>query len=203
MSRNAWAYVDAAGRRLISVSEVLRMAGLVDFSSIPEATLETARQRGVDVHGFIEGLVTGMLDEDMAPDPRIAPYVGAWHKFRLATGFLPSSSEVRVLNQTYGYAGTLDLLGEMGGSGWLLDIKATAAVPSEAACQTIAYRMALSDQEPTESGGKRKRGVIHLRRDGTWALVEHKNDREDQHNFLSALRVAQWRLAHGLVSLED
>jgi hypothetical protein len=185
--RNAWAYVDSAGRRIPSVTECLRLAGLVDLDGIPVATLETARQRGKDVHAWIESSVLGLLD-DVTPDPRIAGYVEAWEKFRVATGFASTDTELRVVHATYGYAGTIDLLGTIGGDAWLLDVKATAQVPPEAALQTAGYRMAL--------GEPRRRGVIHVRRDGGWSLVEHRNHREDEADFLAALRIAVWRLRH-------
>lgn len=192
--RNTFAY-SLDGRRVPSVTEILRLAGLVDLSGIPEHRLEVARERGKDVHSYVEGLVRGDLDDELVPDPRIAPYIEAWRRFRDETGFGPEAAEVRVLNRRYGYAGTIDLLGGMSGSAWLLDLKATYAVPPEAALQTAGYRMA--------EGTGRRRGVLHLRANGTYALVEYRDHVADEAAFVGALHVALWKLRAGLARLED
>lgn len=197
MSRNSFAYVDGAGRRLVSVTEALKIAGLVDLSNIPSATLERARQRGVDTHSFVEGIALGLIDDE-TPDPRIEGYVTGFRRFVAESGFVTSAAEHRVIHATYGYAGTIDLLGEIGAAAWLLDLKATASIPPEAKPQTAAYRMALM-----LTSAPRRRGVLHLRPDGAYRLDEHKNHREDEQDFLAALRIAKWKLRHQLARLED
>lgn len=197
-SRNTFGYVDGDGRRLVSVTEALKLAGLVDLSMIPAETLERARQRGQDVHAFCEGIALGLLDDE-APDPRIDGYVVGFRRFLSETSFKAEAAEQRVVHAVYGFAGTIDLLGAIGSASWLLDLKATAALPPEAKPQTAAYRMAKALAEKTP----RRRGVLHLRPDGTYRLDEHKDHRTDEGDFLAALRVAQWRLRHGLARLED
>ena len=61
------------GVRLPSVTEVLSIAGLTDFSGVPPGVLEKARVRGTQVHEITEWIDDGLtigevfgLDEDDA-----------------------------------------------------------------------------------------------------------------------------------------
>ena len=202
MSRNAFAYANAAGARLPSVTEVMKLAGIgEEFSAVPAGTLERARERGSDAHAWVEGIVKGWIDDEDPPQ-HIAGLVAAFLRFRDETRFEARECEATLVNETHGYAGTLDLFGLMGGAAvpWVLDMKCTAQVPVSAAVQTAAYRMAVPNAWAARSA---RRGVLHLRRDGTYQLVEHRDHRGDEHDFLAALRVANWRLRNGLAQLED
>lgn len=200
MTRNAFAYASAAGVRLPSVTEVMKIAGIgEDFSSVSAGTLERARERGSDAHAWVEGIVKGWIDDEDPPE-HIAGLVAGFHRFRGDTAFEAIECEATVVSETHGYAGTLDLFGKLGGALWVLDMKCTAQVPKSAAVQTAAYRMATP---PAWAARSARRGVLHLRRDGTYQVVEHKDHRLDEHDFLAALRVANWRLRNGLAQLED
>jgi len=193
VSRNPSLYrID--GRRVPSVTEVLRIAGLVDLSAIQRDVLETARQRGQSVHTWIDGMNRGLLD-GTPQEEEIAGYVEGYRKFLVDARVTVEGSEVQVVSAVYGFAGRLDLLASLNGDPWLIDVKATAAVPKEACIQTAGYRIA--------HGEKRKRGVLHLHRDGGFALVAHRNDREDEHDFLACLRLVYLKLRLGLAALED
>jgi hypothetical protein len=197
--RNTFGYVDASGARLVSVSEALKLAGLVDFSGVPRETLEYARQRGQDVHGWIEGIALGLIDDE-EPDERIAPYVSAFKGFLAGTGFQVTDAELEVVSKVYRFAGRIDLVGTIGDALWVLDAKATAAVPPEAAIQTAGYGIALREMRNT----RYQRGVLHLTGEGRYHLVEHKRGREDEADFLACVRIAYWRMHHGLAgNLED
>ena len=202
MSRNTFEYAGPDGERLISVTEVLKLAGLVDLSGIPEATLERARERGVDVHSWVEGMALGLIDDESPPE-NIAGYVAGYRRFLAETGFAATSAERTVIHPTYRYAGRIDLLGTIKGNAWLFDLKATAAIPAESKLQTAGYRMAYVNDPNSGQPASPRRAVLHLRPDGTYVNDEHKDHRNDEHDFLAALRVASWKLRHGRAHLED
>lgn len=92
-----------------SVTQVMQRAGLIDLSMIPAATLEKARQEGKAVHRMVEAECKGLT---YAKFPEwLEPYRRAWHAFVEWSGFELWSSEERLFNGRYGYAGTPDLVG--------------------------------------------------------------------------------------------
>lgn len=208
MARNTFAYAGSAGERLISVSEVLALAGLsADFSYVRADVLEHARERGSDVHAWVEGIAKGFIGDEQ-PDAELAPYVSAFRAFvREAPGTF-IGSEVRVVSKVYGFAGTLDLLYALPPSShlagaWLLDVKARESVGPEARLQTAGYGIGLRESPEAKLEPRRwRRGVLQLSREERWRLIPHANDREDEHDFLAALRVAQFRLRNNLARIE-
>jgi hypothetical protein len=122
------------------------------------------------------------LDMDTL-DPVLAPYVRAWIAFRNDAGFMPASVEKIIHNRTYGYAGTLDVVGKIpGASNWLIDRK-TGTAQSWSALQTAAYAECFNEPH--------RRGVVELDGEGKYRLIEHK-DRNDIKVFLAALAVVNW-----------
>lgn len=181
------------GTRVPSVTEVLAISGLVDLSAIPFDTLERARQRGSDVHEWLEGIDLGLIDDEK-PDDRIAGYVEAYRRFRVETGFVPDLIEHPVVNEAHRYAGTLDRTGTLNGKRTIVDFKATAAVEAHVGVQLAGYALAL--REPHE------RVALQLFPDSHYRM-HHFRSREDGHDFLAAVRVTHYRLRHGLAALED
>ena len=190
------------GKRLPSVTEILAIAGVAtDFERVPPDVLERARQRGADVAAWIEADHRG---ETLVPAPSIAGYVAAYRNFRDEVPFRVLACEEPVLHARYGYAGTLDLRGEEGHAGqrstysrWILDVKCTYAVPEDAGIQLAGYAIAVAGSETY------RRGVLHLKPDGSWSRVEYARRRENDHDFLACLRGARWKLAHGLAQLSE
>jgi hypothetical protein len=179
------------GTRWPSVTEVLEIVGLSDWSRVSENVLEFAAQRGRDVHATLQGIDTGVL-EGLTPDPRVQPYVDGYLQFREDKGFVPDQIEQVVVNPTYMYVGTLDRTGTMEGERWLLDFKAVTAVQPEAALQTAGYEACLAKPH--------RRGVLQLKSNGRYRLHTYKS-RNDLHDFLSAVRIAHWKLRYGRVEL--
>jgi hypothetical protein len=196
--RNTFGYA-LAGERIVSVTEVLKLAGLVDLSHIPVETLERARQRGHDVHAWVEGIALGLIDDE-TPDERIAPYIDGYGSFLAETEFTVVDVELEVVSRLYRFAGRLDLTGTIGGESWLLDVKATASIAPESALQTAGYAVAYRETKP--EAPVHRRAVLQLGPGAgprLYRLAEQKSDREDTHDFLAAVRVAYWKLRHGTV----
>lgn len=172
------------GRELPSVTRVLRDAGLIDCSA-PWFT-EAVRDRGTFVHQAIALLVEGDLDWDTL-DPGLVPYVQAFDRWRLDGGFIVEACELRLCDETLGYAGTADLLAKRwsGATGswvsYLIDVKC-GAVPPSVGPQTAAYLRCLAHE------GWRFRAVLNLRPDAAYRF-DLLEDPEDEDDFLAALRL--------------
>ena len=76
----------------------------------------------------------------------------------------------------------------MNGAQWLIDIKAVATVSSATTLQTQGYELCLDESY--------KRAALQLSPDGTYKLHTYF-DRNDLHDWLSAVRVAHFKLRNG------
>lgn len=171
------------GRDLISVTQALTEAGLIDARWFNE----DAALRGTYVHQAILLDHEGDLEEESL-DPVLGPYFKAYRKFRSETGFVVEACEERLFDELLGVAGTLDLRGRFGSSPDsrlinIVDIK-TGTVPSHVGYQTAGY-VRLSPV-----GQAYARWCLNLRADGTYRL-EALTNRTDEKVFLAALIVAQ------------
>lgn len=167
------------GRELISVTQALTEAGLIDSRWYSEA----GATRGTAVHAAVQAFNTS---GDVPTDDACAPFFDAYLAFQMQAGFDVEAAEEQVYDELRGYAGTLDLRGrfrsQADGSD-LIDIK-TGAVPPSVGYQTAAYARLLNTARP------RRRWALNLRADGTYRL-EPLTRRSDEQIFLAALTVAQ------------
>lgn len=160
---------------------------LDNFAGIPYAVLEKARQRGDWVHKATEHIENGLVVEDVPEG--FQGYLDAYVKFVGESGFETLLNEARVHSAKHKYAGTTDRIGFLKRSKAVVDIKASFVPPASAAPQTAAYLEAYNetaDQKAT------KRFTLHLKPDGNYELVPHKN-RKDFSIFLYCLYIHQWR----------
>lgn len=179
------------GVQIPSVTDVLRLSGLTDYSMVPADVLENARQRGQDVDEFATALDMGLLPDEIEPDPRIAGYVEAYKRFRREKPCEIVESQVPRIHETYRFAGTPDRVVRLEGALAIIDIKCTAAVMPETSVQLAAYAMLT---------GATRRFALQLRPDGTYRFPEY-HDPNDLRVFLGALSVVHWKIALGRVSL--
>lgn len=129
-------------REYPSVTRVLSM--LDDFEFVPVDVLEAAREFGSHVHLACELDNKGILDEGKL-DPALLPYLQSWRRFRTESGFIVLDSELRVVHEKCGYAGTLDIVGTLNGALSVLDIK-SGIMPRTVGYQTAAYLAAYTAQ---------------------------------------------------------
>lgn len=106
---------------------------------------DIARNRGTEVHGYAEDLVQGKQVVGV-PD-ELRGHVEGYTRFLDAFNVQPVLVEVVIVNYTYGYAGTLDLIAEIdcpisgGRKTWLMDVKTNEkGIYAETALQLAAYR---------------------------------------------------------------
>lgn len=94
------------GKRLISITEAMKMANVIDNVFADDHALWV----GTATHRAIELYIKGTLNWETL-DGALKPRVEAWIDFETHTGFTPTATEKSVHNPTWGIAGTLDVLG--------------------------------------------------------------------------------------------
>ncbi len=120
------------------VTQILRDAGLVFYPG----NSDDARELGKRVHEVIHLYDTpgeGELDEATI-DPAWLPYLEQYKAFKQSTGFEVTHSEVPLLYEEYGFAGTEDKIGLLAGNlSSLVDLK-TGSPAKWHVCQLAAYK---------------------------------------------------------------
>jgi len=181
------------GRDLISVTQALTAAGMVDTRHWNEQ----ARVRGQYVHQCIALETEGDLDETTV-DPLVRPYFDAFRTFQRDTRVTLEIVERRVCDPLLGYAGTLDAIGRWPDKKLTLFDWKSGFFPPMAGPQTAAYLRCAREFYTT--GERIGRAGLQLRGDGTYRLMEFTNIVQDEHDFVAALRVAQFRRRHDLAA---
>jgi hypothetical protein len=181
------------GIRVPSVTQILELVGIVDYSHIPDSILDRKAEIGTAAHAAAHYYDEGDLDLNSVGE-EASPYVTAWMKFRAETNFKPDLIEYRgianVDGMEYGY--TLDRVGTFQGRPHLLEIKCTAAVEISWGPQTAAYELAL---RPTTKQALR-RMAVHLKPNGNYSLIE-LGDTKDYQIFKWALGLVHWMQLKG------
>ena len=158
---------ETAVNRWDELAELPISVRLKTLKDAPWADRDAAARRGTEVHKLAEQLVEG--EQVHVPD-EFAGHVDGYVKFLNEADPQPVLVEAVVVNYTVGYAGTLDLIADIGDTRWLLDVKTTrSGVYGETAYQLAAYRYAewYSDGDvEREMPPVDRCGVIHVRSDG-------------------------------------
>ena len=176
------------GKSYVSVTQVLRSVGLIDFSGIDQLILERAAGVGRAVHEATHYYDDGELDfGDL--DPYLVGYVKAWSKFRMQNPAVFDQIEVPLCSTTYGFAGCPDRVATIDGKPAMIEIKTSSVVPAWGKIQTAAYAI-LADVPAA------RRIIVHLKSNGSYSIIECK-DRRDREIFLAALAVTKWRQQYG------
>lgn len=175
------------GRRLPSVTGILSV--LNNFDMIPKDVLERKRLLGTALHKAIELHINDDLDTSTIHQD-VTPYFNAYLKFESDTGFKPDFSEARIFSKTFGYAGTLDLIGALNSERVLIDTKTVAVLGCSVGPQLAAYKHGFEELNPDMP--IKKRFSLQLKPDGTYKLPEYK-DKRDIEIFKSCLNIHRWK----------
>lgn len=178
-------YYNVNGRAIRSVSHYLKPISTQVYGEIDEAVLKKAADRGTAVHFAIE-LFANYGAIEIAPE--LQGYFNAFLDWFGKYNPKILASEYRTYHPVYWYAGTLDLIVEIGGRIILVDAKCTAELKS--------YLVSLQDAAYSEAAiqhGIQIDGIaaLHLKRDGTFVFEEY--DRKAAFNmFLSCMTVQNY-----------
>lgn len=155
-----------AGEELISVTQALKVAGVIDYSQIPQDVLIEASRRGTMVHRAIHYWLDGDLDPATV-EPAHQGYVEAAKRFIEDTRFEPMHVERRDWHRVHRYAGTFDLDGLLFGRDLAtVDWKTGIILPGHAA-QLAGYNN--FRQYPRTV----RRIAVQLRADGNYRAHEY------------------------------
>lgn len=197
------------GRWVRSVTQVLNLVTGPVYARIPAHVMDYARVRGSNVHGWTELLDLGEA-EPFGPTIRADdgtilqadhaewPYVQAWLRFRLESGFHPEIIEQRFHHPRRRYCGTVDRVGLLNRRRIVLEIKTVAQLSAWVGLQTAAYLEAFNHGRPRAEQA-RERYAVQLRRDGTYRLEQY-GDAADFSVFVAMKQVWDWNDSHGVPS---
>jgi len=148
------------GAKVPSVSTIITDLLGSDYSKIDPFYAH----RGTAVHKAIELYLGKRLNMDSL-DEHVKPYFEAFLRFEKETEFVVEETELRIFSERLWFAGTLDLIGMIGGKKFLLDIK-TGQKQKWHDLQTAGYAIGYGDEDI-------KRGCIYLKKNQTYQLQPH------------------------------
>jgi hypothetical protein len=190
----------ADGRPVPSVSTVIEVLGLADFSMVPARRLREKAEIGTFVHQATAYLDRGTLDWTSL-HPLIRPYIEAYAQFKLEANWEPRQIEERSLACVNGlyYGMTPDRVGLLNGRPAVGDLKCTAGGEDPAwGVQLAGYALGLP--EPAERPREYLRFVIHLSPEGKYKLYP-QSKAKDFDVFRCGLFLTYWKLEQRLISL--
>ncbi len=185
-------YVD--GMKQISVTQVIKQAGLIDDRWFTEF----GRWRGSAVHKATHYFDDGDINRRTL-DPIVKPFVADWKKFREQTGFVPTLIEQPFYDGLYNYCGTPDRRGyfyEPGmskGGNVLVDIKTYPGgqPPWWTRLQLAGYGRLIDPNRIFH------RFAVVLTGDGPNIIPYDTEDYiQDVNDFLACIRIARLKEAH-------
>lgn len=200
--RDTHAYYDGEAR-VPSVTQVIKIAGLISYDNVKPDVLENARRRGSHVHTLTADYDRGLDIDALYEIPEVClPYLDAYIMFRQESGFEPYSDSIErpIIASIGGFrvGMTPDRLGTCFDLPTVLEIKATAAAHPAWGVQTAGY----------EAGAPRPKGYRNYQRLAVQLLPTGKyklhtyEDNTDFTTFYSAYAVAAFKLKHRLAEIE-
>lgn len=185
------------GKQIPGVTTILKPLYTGDLKFVSADILEYKSALGTAVHKAIELHVCGKLDYSTVVD-QVAPYFEGYLKFERESGFLMTDSELRVYSDTYGYAGTCDLAGQLNGRHVLIDAKTTSVLSPAVALQLAAYREAYNERARKEHYDQATRTYALRLLPNDYRLVPYDpaNHRQDFATFMGLLHVHHWCAAN-------
>lgn len=202
--RDLHAYRDTDGTRRVSVTQALKIEGLIDYSVVPGGEngpiMIAARRRGLLVHQAAAIIDRGdSLEEyDVA---EFEGYVDAYHLFAKEMKYLadPDWVERKMIVELFGQRVGMapDSVGTMDRIPTLIERKTCSSVYAAWKLQTAGYASGL-----LAAGLQiRQRFALQLFSNGRYKLHPHE-DRGDFDAFGDCYRMAAWKLKHGLARLD-
>lgn len=193
------AYYDDAGNFVPSITQVLKLQGLSDYSGIDPDVLENAARRGTEVHALAAAYNRyGEIDPDWITE-ETRPYFDAYMQFLADSGFKPDPAwvETPIIATVHGFkiGITPDCFGVLGKYPAIIEFKATAAEQPSWAVQTAIQECGIFNSNHC---GRVRRHALMLLKTGKYRLLaEYTNHVEDLANGIAALRNVWWRIQAG------
>lgn len=186
------------GRPVPNVTRIIEP--WTDWSRIPPAVLERARQKGTVRHKLVEADCLGTTDQYEWPEWTKGARQ-AWEKCKAETGFVAWASERKLYHRLYGFAGTADLFGEFtklkGVAGPCnVDVKGSDYAGAAIGLQLAAYTDTWNEDAPKDLRVPMlNRFALILKDNGSYQLIRYP-DPDDWMDFVAALRQFKFREKH-------
>lgn len=203
--RDGWYYLPGDGDRLVKLPSVTTVLSILNkpqlvrwaarevarailedpdrystvdaAAAVPFQRQSEASTVGREVHRAIEAMSRGQ-----EVDAGGSGYLAGFRRFLAVCQPKVLYPEATVFSLRHGYAGTTDLICEMGGETWILDFKTSKAVYYEYHLQTAAYKhcelMKTDDGRIVTKPEVHQTGVVLLRQDGTYEFTQTQGDFE-------------------------
>ena len=178
-------------------TNILKAAGLIDFSMVRQDIMKRACAFGNAVHKATELDDLGTLDTTTV-DPPVVPYLEGWRKFKKDYNlhFEPHEIEHRLISKKYGFNGTPDRW--FTPKGILIDIKSSTSMMPATAIQTMSYQMLIEENFKIKI---KKRLGVQLTEKG-YKISPYK-DSTDKAVFLACLHVFNWKKRYNLLDKDS
>ena len=196
------------GQRLISLTQILDAAGLVDYSAVAPDVLANKAAFGTKVHEYTKWLDQAEITmDDVKPWPKYWARVEGWRQFCEDFNFCPDMNwcEVPCAVKVNGmlYAMTVDRFGFSGRAGdpvpTIVELKTCADTEPSHRIQTAGQAI------PFRGDGSLplKRMAVYLLDKpngvGKYYFAQCHEDRQDEKIFLAALMLVQYRINNKLL----
>lgn len=206
-------YADTDGNYYPSVTTVLEAypkgkrfeQWLKDVGNEAEDIVERAAQQGTNVHNAVERMLKGdtiyFIDYTLDEWKMILKY----HEFYTEYKPTVEAVEHNIVSKTIGVGGTLDLVCNINGERWLIDLKTSGAIYDNHFVQLATYAVMWNEAYPTERIDRI--GCLHLRaltrgasRDGKniqgagWKIEEPKESPAELYEIFKHVKVLWHRL---------
>lgn len=160
------------GTILPSVTEIIRFLNVDKISGAREWLRDEAARIGTLVHSL-----TALIDygEDIEVPWKVQGYISAYRSFLRDYNPQWDYVELPLASKSCGFAGTIDRIGRIDGMPCIVDYKTTGSTPGKAilSAQLTGYEILAKAAGMKESA---KLLGLHLRRDGTYKLIESEKN---------------------------
>lgn len=164
------------GKKYARVTSVVRFAYPDTFKGIPESKKAFYFARGTGNHKLFEDVENG-VDGGYDYDPEVEKFRAGHARFIRETGFkaLPGGIELRVKNDDFQYAGTIDRLGTIQNRVVLLDYKSNTVYDKPTSLQLGLYLLCIPGYKFSEVD---RRGVA-IQSDGKYKMSVRYPDSDE------------------------
>lgn len=187
------------GLPALSVTQMMKICGLVDFSHIPKLKLQRAMDFGTAVHKACELYLQKDLNEQKL-DKALSPYLDGFKLFMEHTKFKPLFIEQIIGLKLLQIAGRPDIVGLYEDKVILIDIKTPVEIRASAEIQTAGYRYIWNHPSNEVLGYPKiqERYILRLREDGKYRFDRCKNPTDEQ-LFVACYSLCSWKKQHNLL----
>lgn len=176
-----------------SITQVIKAAGLTDYSKVPPHILKASQDFGTAAHLATQLYDQGNLDETTL-DPALRPYLDSWITFCKEYGFVSEIIEKPMGSELFKFAGIPDRIGKREGKAADVEIKTTFEMNESTAEQTAGQVILWKGKIDT----KVERWGVLLTETGKPQVYRYKNA-SDFSVFLAALTICNTKKQRGIL----